>query len=221
MLRYALAVFDFDGTLVDSEACIRASLAAAFERHGLTAGAMRKEWIGLPLHTIIRSACDDVDERRIESIIEAYRAHYAEIDPRVTFAFPGMVETLHELARTGVRLAVATNKHSRPARGTLERLGIAGLFDPIIGAEQVTNPKPHPDLLLRVLADTGVSPACALMIGDADVDLHMAAAAGVASCAVTWGNHSLAQLRAAGPAHIAQTPCELRALLSAAFLPGT
>jgi phosphoglycolate phosphatase len=211
-VTYQLAVFDFDGTLVDSEACIRQSIAQALVDHGVPAGDIRKEWIGLPLQTIIRSACAEIDDSRIEPVIAAYRAHYAELDRDLTFAFPGMIEALHALRDMGVRLAIATNKHSRPARATLDRLGVADLFETIAGAESVANPKPHPDLILRVLAETGVPTGATVMIGDATVDLQMAAHAGVAACAVAWGNHRLEDLLACRPRHMAHTPADLLAL---------
>lgn len=208
--RYSLAAFDFDGTLVDSEACIRESLGRAIAEHGFgSSTAVLKEWIGLPLHTIIRSACGDVAAARIDEIIAAYRRHYAALDPGLTFAFPGVTETLARLSQAGVRLAIATNKHSTPARATLDRLGITSLFEAIVGAESVARPKPHPDILLRVLELTGVDAADALMVGDAPVDLQMAGAAGVASCAITWGNHDTEQLRGDNPTYLIDSPDDL------------
>lgn len=212
MVPYTLAVFDFDGTLVDSEACIRGSIARALVDHGIPASDIRKEWIGLPLQTIIRSACDSIDDTRMESVIAAYRAHYADLDRTLTFAFPGMLDVLHQLAASGTRLAIATNKHSRPARATLDRLGVTSLFEAVVGAEAVANPKPHPDLILRVLAETSVSAEATVMIGDATVDLQMAEAAGIAACAVAWGNHRLSDLLACRPRHVARRPADLFAL---------
>ena len=213
-MRYSLAVFDFDGTLVDSEACIRQSLDCALDEHGLPSLPIRKDWIGQPLDLIIRSACASIDEAGVASVISAYRTHYAALDGGLTFPFAGVVETLHELAAAGVALAIGTNKHSTPARATLERLGIAPLFPVIVGAESVAHPKPHPDILLRVLELTGARAAEALMIGDAGVDLQMAAGAGVASCAVTWGNHSREQLAAHQPTYVIDSPAALPRLIA-------
>jgi phosphoglycolate phosphatase len=211
-VTYQLAVFDFDGTLVDSEACIRQSMARALVDEGVPAGDIRKAWIGLPLQTIIRSACGEIDDSRIEPVIAAYRRHYEELDRDLTFAFPGIVQALNALKAAGVGLAIATNKHSRPARATLERLGILDLFQSIAGAEAVAHPKPHPDLILRVLAETGMAAEATVMIGDATVDLQMAAHANVAACAVAWGNHPLTDLLACRPRHVAHTPADLLAL---------
>ena len=208
-MRYSLAVFDFDGTLVASEACIRQSLDLALEQHGLPSLPIRKEWIGQPLDLIIRSACASIDQAGVSSVIGAYRTHYAALDGGLTFPFDGILDALTLLAARGVTLAIGTNKHSTPARATLERLGIARLFPVIVGAESVAHPKPDPDILLRVLELTGARAADTLMIGDAGVDLQMAAGAGVASCAVTWGNHSREQLVTHQPTYVIDSPAAL------------
>jgi phosphoglycolate phosphatase len=215
MTRYSLAVFDFDGTLVDSEACIRQSIEQALADHGMpTSLSVLKEWIGLPLATIIRSACGDADAARVASIISAYRVHYAALDPAMTFPFPGIPELLQQLTAAGVRLALATNKHTTPARATLDRLDHAHYFAAIVGADQVAKPKPEPDILLRVLEITGIPAHETLMIGDATVDLQMAAAAGVASCAVTWGNQDREPLEAAQPTYVVSSPAALARVIT-------
>jgi 2-phosphoglycolate phosphatase len=201
-------VFDFDGTLVDSESCIRQSLTQALADQGVASAPIAREWIGLPLQTIIRSACGEL-EVSMDAVVAGYRKHYAVLDPGLTFAFPGIVTTLQALDSSGVRLAVATNKHSTPARATLDRLDISRLFTTLVGAENVDRPKPHPDIMLRVLELNGVPAAEALMVGDAAVDLQMAAAAGVDSCAVTWGNSSRDQLEAHAPTYVIESPAQL------------
>jgi HAD superfamily hydrolase (TIGR01509 family) len=123
------------------------------------------------------------------------------------------METVEALHAGGVKLAIATNKLTSRARAPLERLGIAGRFAAIVGSDQVTHPKPHPDIIDRVLTLTGEAAALALMVGDTEWDVEMAARAGVASCAVTWGNHDEARLRGARPTHLAGSFRELRTLV--------
>ena len=211
--RYGLMVFDFDGTLVDSEACIRRSLTRALEERGVRT-AIRKDWIGLPLETIVRSACGEVDAAVVDEVVARYREHYATLDPELTTPFPGIIDAVQALVGAGVRLAIATNKHSSPARATLDRFGLTSLFDPIAGGESVERAKPHPDLMHRVLDVTGAAPSETLMIGDAIVDLQMAAAAGVDSCAVTWGNHTRDALMSCRPTHIADRTSDLLQIAS-------
>lgn len=202
-MRYQLVAFDFDGTLVDSARCISESLARALVECGCAYDVSDvRSQIGLPLHDIIRHASRDIADARIDPVIAAYRRHYAALEEELIVLFPGARETVEELHRLGVRLAIATNKLSRRAEVTLDRLGIAGFFTAIVGSELVANPKPHPDILLRVLADTSHEPDEALMVGDTIWDLEMAARAGVAACAVTWGNQDAERLREARPAHL-------------------
>ena len=79
----------------------------------------------------------------------------------------------------------------------------------LISADSVARPKPHADILLRVLELTGISASRALMVGDAAVDLQMAANAGVDSCAVTWGNSSRTQPASYAPTYIIESPAQL------------
>ena len=202
-MRYQLVAFDFDGTLVDSARCISESIERALADCGCACDVSDvRSQIGLPLHDIIRHASRDIADAQIDPVIAAYRRHYAELEEELNVLFPGARETVEELHALGIRLAIATNKLSRRAEVTLDRLGIGGIFTTVVGSEQVTNPKPHPDILLRVLAQTGHAPNAAVMVGDTIWDLEMAERAGVDACAVTWGNQDVDRLRAARPAHL-------------------
>ena len=100
-LRYRLVVFDFDGTLVDSETCIRQSLSYAIERNGRRAATvLPKEWIGLPLSLIIQRLCGETDEAMLARIVADYRSRYAALDADVTHPFPGMLDTLGDRKST-------------------------------------------------------------------------------------------------------------------------
>jgi HAD superfamily hydrolase (TIGR01509 family) len=203
VVRYPVVAFDFDGTLVDSAGCISASLERALVECGCACDLSDvRSQIGLPLHSIIRHISAGIPDAHIEPVIAAYRRYYTNLESELIVLFPGARETVEELHRRGVQLAIATNKLSRRAEVTLERLGIAGFFTAVIGSEQVEQPKPHPDIMLRVLMLTGHRPTSALMVGDTVWDLEMAARAGAAACAVTWGNQDVARLEAANPTHV-------------------
>jgi phosphoglycolate phosphatase len=215
--RYSVVAFDFDGTLVDSAGCISASLERALVECGCACDVSDvRSQIGLPLHSIIRHISNGIRDAQIDPVIAAYRRHYADLESELIVLFPGARETVEELHRRGIRLAIATNKLSRRAEVTLERLGIAGFFTAIVGSEQVAQPKPHPDIMLRVLTRTGHQPASALMVGDTIWDLEMASRAGAAACAVTWGNQDIARLRAANPTYVIDRFSDLLDLLQTA-----
>lgn len=209
-MKYSLVILDFDGTLVDSAHCITASLERALVECGCACDVSGiGDLIGLPLDTIVRESSPGIAEACIEDVIREYRRHYAALEDESIRLFPGTRETMHALRAAGVKVAVATNKFTYRAELTLQRLDLAAPFQAIVGADQVTHPKPHPEMLERVLALTEESPGTALMVGDTVWDLEMATAAGVAGCAVTWGNQSAARLSEARPVHIIETFPEL------------
>jgi phosphoglycolate phosphatase len=213
-MRYSLILFDVDGTLIDSERCIIASLEHALrDCGGMCDPSCVKDQIGLPLEAIIRHVSRGIADESIPRVIDAYRQHYPRFDDELTRLFPGTHAVIDALHRDGMTLAVATNKLTQRARTTLDRFGLAARFDPIVGSDQVARPKPHPDIVHRVLQLTGRRADEALMVGDTSWDVEMAHAAGIASCAVTWGNHAHARLQHARPSHVARSFAELRDLL--------
>lgn len=212
--KYRLVIFDFDGTLVDSARCITTALERALASCGCPCDVTRvREQIGLPLASIIRDASDGIDSDTVDRVIAAYRHEYAALEEELIVLFPGAVETIEAFRRDRVTLAVATNKFTERARTTLERLAIAHRFEAIVGADQVTNPKPDPEILWRVYEATGWWPEASLVVGDTEWDIEMATRAGAASCAVTWGNHDAARLARARPSHVTSSFTELRKLV--------
>jgi phosphoglycolate phosphatase len=205
-MSYDLVIFDFDGTLVDSAACVTASLELALSSCGCRGDVSQvRERIGLPLEALIRQASAGIDERTLRLVRAAYAQHYAELEGEMVAPFPGAVDTIGALRRAGVKLAIATNKLTGRAQLTLDRLALASQFEAIVGADAVVNPKPHPDIVVHVLAATAMHATSALVVGDTIWDVEMANAAGVASCAVTWGNHDAARLTRARPSHSADS----------------
>ena len=213
-MRYRLVIFDFDGTLIDSAACIIASIERALAGVGRRCESSRvREQIGLPLPAIIRAASPGIEDEAVADVIAGYRRAYAELEHELIAPFPDTVETVEALHARGVTLAVATNKLTIRAQAPLARLGIADRFAAIVGFDQVTHPKPHPEIVLRVLTATRCPASAAVMVGDTEWDIEMAARAGIASCAVTWGNHEAARLSRAQPTHTVRTFAELRNLV--------
>jgi phosphoglycolate phosphatase len=212
--KYSLVIFDFDGTLVDSARCITTSLERALSVCGCACDVTRvREQIGLPLESIIRQASAGIPDEAIGAVIAAYRQAYAALEEKLIAPFPGALDAIDAFHRDDVKLAIATNKLTERARITLERLGIDRRFAAIVGADRVAHPKPHPEIVLHVLAATGCPAETALMVGDTEWDIEMAQRAGVAACAVTWGSHDAARLARAQPLHVAGSFAELRKIL--------
>lgn len=213
-----LAVFDCDGTLVDSQANIIRAMAATFTHAGLTAPADHavRRVVGLSLEQAMAALLPQgepglhrqlaADYKRIFQQMRADRA----LDPEPLF--PGIGTLLHGLQADGWALAVATGKSDRGLALTLHHHGIGHHFISLQTADRHPS-KPHPAMLLACLADAGVEAENAFIIGDTVFDIGMGTAAGVAAIGVEWGYHDGAELLAAGATAIAGTASQLKALL--------
>ena len=202
MRRARLAVFDCDGTLVDSQASIVAAMHAAWDALGFerpSAEAVRRI-VGLPLIDAIArlmpEAEDDVHARLREGYGEAWRTMRAAgtLDDSL---FPGALEALAALEDAGWLLGIATGQSRRGLIPTLEKHGLGHRFVTLQTAD--TGPgKPHPDMLERAMGEAGAAPATTVMIGDTTFDILMARAAGTHAVGVAWGYHDAAELGTAG-----------------------
>jgi len=217
-MRYKLAIFDFDGTLAKSDACIARSLAAALQELQLQGevGELRP-YIGLPLELIVRRlAGAHLDDDTVRAAVLSFRRHYALFEPELLSFYPEVHDTLTALRMSDVELTIATSKPTAAVTTTLERLGVAGLFTHVVGEDQVNKGKPDPEMLHRILGLCERAAADAIMIGDTTFDIEMAEAAGLASCAVTYGNHSASQLAEARPTYLVHSPSAIAEILGGA-----
>lgn len=200
-----LAIFDVDGTLVDSQAHIHASMTAAFEGEGL-APPDRPEVlsiVGLSLPQAIGRLAADQPEERIARLVDGYKTAYTQVRAADGAAssplYPGIGAVLDALfARDDLLVAVATGKSRRGLDHVLAMHGLTGRFV----SEQVADhhpSKPHPAMLEAALSETGVDARDAVMIGDTSFDMEMGHAAGCRTLAVSWGYHPTPVLRNCRP----------------------
>lgn len=189
-MHYKLLVFDWDGTLMDSESHIVASMQAAMGDLGLEqlpSGAIRNI-IGLGMREAVNALYPEQrDEDFIQAFAEAYRGYYL-VPHAAQSLFPGAREVLHNLLEQGYLLAVATGKSRRGLNQALEEYGMAQLFHGSRCADE-TQSKPHPQMLLEIIEELHISPGQTIMIGDTEYDMEMAQKAGSASIAATYGVH--------------------------------
>jgi phosphoglycolate phosphatase len=200
MKKFDLIVFDWDGTLMDSEARIRACMQAAAADLALPVPATEaiREIIGLGLYEAVVSLYPDIDESSANRVVERYRHHYLVENATPSPLFHGSAETIRALESMGFLLAVATGKGRRGLDSVLESTGLGPCFHTTRSADDAFS-KPHPDMLLQILDQLGVDADRALMVGDTAFDLQMAANARVASLAVTYGVHSRERLQRCNP----------------------
>ena len=205
-----LVIFDCDGTLVDSQHAIVGAMTAGFMAEGLDppSAALVRRIVGLPLVEAVAALAPHLPAVRHERIAEAYKdAHLAARGAGASLEplFEGIAQALDALDAAGHLLGVATGKGSRGLRHTLDLHGLAGRFVTLQTSDLCPG-KPRPDMVLRALAETGVAPADAVVVGDTSFDMLMAANAGVAAIGVTWGYHPPNELTATGARCLVDAP---------------
>jgi phosphoglycolate phosphatase len=208
-----LAIFDCDGTLVDSGGNILAALSATFAGHGLTVPPARecRRVIGLSLVEAIATLIPDSPAELHVDLAEAYKGHFFAMRAagRVEEPlFEGITDLLHALEEQDWLLAVATGKSDRGLRHCLDAHGIHARFVSLQTADRHPS-KPHPAMALAAMAEAGTDPENSIVIGDTSFDMGMAAAAGVFGIGAAWGYHEPEELLAAGAAAVAEEPADV------------
>jgi phosphoglycolate phosphatase len=213
---FRLLVFDWDGTLMDSEARIVSSVSAAIADLGLPTRSTQAigDIIGLGLPEAMQALFPDLPAGDRGMLIDRYRHHFLEADPTPMPLFPGVRETLLTLSREGYLLAVATGKSRRGLDRALKESGLSSLFGASRCADE-TRSKPHPQMLVELMDALGAPGPQTLMIGDSEYDLQMAIAAGVASAGVGYGVKGCERLLDYEPLACFDTLLELPAWLRA------
>lgn len=186
-------VFDLDGTLVDSFEAIHASLVAAMKALGLPPWDLETtvRHVGRGVDFLLEAAVGPAWKERA---LDLFRTDYAATCLTRTRLLPTVSQTLPRLARSGYAQAVATNKPIEFTRRILDHLGIASYFRCVLGPEQVSRPKPAPDMLQAILACLDVQPSECLYVGDMPLDVETAAQAGVSCFLVATGAFGWAEL---------------------------
>lgn len=217
MNGYRLLVFDWDGTLMDSQARIVACIQAAARDAGAAVPSpdAAREIIGLGLREAMDRLFPDIGEPVLGDIVARYRHHFLGADPTPSVLFPGVVETLEGLSEAGYLLGVATGKSRRGLDLVLEETGLRRLFAATRCADETLS-KPHPQMLEEVMEVLGAEPAETLMIGDTEFDMQMARNARVPAVAVAYGVHEPERLIAEGALACLDRIDELPSWLAAA-----
>lgn len=202
-------LFDLDGTLIDSIDLIVDSYLHVFQTHQLPALSRAEliEGIGTPLWTVFGGFTDD--RAVIDSWIATYREYNLGHHDQRVVAFPGVTEMLRTIHGTGRPLGLVTSKNHSGAERGLRLIGVHDLFTVIVGADDVTHPKPHPEPVQRALGLLGAEPANAWYIGDSHHDIACGNAAGTRTIGVTWGPVARERLVASEPTHLVDTPDQL------------
>ena len=205
-------LFDLDGTLIDSIRLIIDSYHHTLAAHGLPPRT-DEEWlrgIGTPLRV---QFAQWRDHPGLEAMIATYRDYnLANHDSCVT-PYPGVVEAVRAVRAAGLRTGLVTSKTRPGAERGLRLCELEPLMEVIVGADDVENPKPHPEPVELALRLLGADPGTAVYVGDSVHDMESGRAAGVRTAAVLWGPFGRADLERTDPDYWLERPADLLRLL--------
>ncbi|WNG40723.1 HAD family hydrolase [Archangium violaceum] len=205
------ALFDLDGTLLDSLHDIGAAMNHALASQGLPVHplAAYRHFVGEGVQVLVSRAVP-ADRAELQApVLAAYRAFYAEHMQDHTRPFPGIPALLARLADEGVKLAVLSNKPDASTRRLVADLLPDVRFGAVYGERSGVPRKPDPTAALSIAAELGVGPGDCAFIGDTGVDMETARAAGMYGVGVTWGFRGEEELQTHGARVLARTADEL------------
>lgn len=208
-----LAIFDLDGTLVDSIADLACSTNYALKTWGFPEHRTEeyRYFVGNGISVLFERALppEARTPQDIGHIRTSFLEHYDRHNTDRTLPYEGIPELLRLLAAEGCRLAVASNKYQSATTAIVEKLFPGVPFFPVFGQREGIPRKPDPQIVREILEKTGATQEETLYIGDSAVDMQTAAQAGVDACGVTWGFRPRAELETYKPRYIVDKPAEI------------
>ena len=213
MSRLQTVLFDLDGTLIDSIRLILDSYHHTLTHHKLPSRS-DEEWlrgVGTPLH--VQFSQWQESPEMLEAMIATYREYNLKHHDRMVTIYPGVVEAIREIKAAGIQTGLVTSKNRQGALRGLTLVGLEALMDVMVCADEVTNPKPHPEPVEKAIALLGANPATTVYVGDSIHDMHSGRAAGAKTAAALWGPFGRSHLESAKPDYWLETPSDLVRLL--------
>jgi phosphoglycolate phosphatase len=212
-----LALFDCDGTLVDSQANIIMCMEDAFARAGLPPPDRHatRRVVGLSLLPAVQQLIPEMKLAVQQQVAEDYKTAFHRLRGQGLVAEPlydGIRDALDHLLEQGWVLGVATGKSDRGLALCLEHHGIGHLFSTLQTADRHPS-KPHPSMVNLAMTEAGAAPETTVMIGDTSFDMAMGVAAGARALGVDWGYHDAEELTSSGAFHVAIHTEDLKEVL--------
>lgn len=187
MRRFAAALFDVDGTLLDSADFVLGAVEYTLRQHHLTPPPRSElaRYMGPALAETYRRLAPHLDAAQLCAMHRAWQQQRVAQQP--VRAFPHAAEVLTQLRAAGVRCAAVTARSRVSSLGTIESAGLGGLLELVTSLEDAPRAKPHPDALLLTLSRLGVAACDAVMVGDTAADIAAGRAAGMVTVGVLYG----------------------------------
>ena len=213
MAAIQTVLFDLDGTLIDSIRLILDSYHHTLAAHGVPPRT-DEDWlrgVGTPLSVQFAEWRDDLG--KLEAMVATYRAYNLAHHDRMVTVYPGVVAAIEAIRAAGRRTGLVTSKNRQGALRGLTLVRLEAMMDVLVCADEVTNPKPHPEPVEKAVALLGADPATTVYVGDSIHDMVSGRAAGVRTAAALWGPFGREPLELATPDYWLETPADLLTLL--------
>jgi pyrophosphatase PpaX len=202
-------LFDLDGTLIDSVRLILDSYHHTLAAHGLPPRT-DEEWlrgVGTPL--TVQFAEWSGDRATLEAMIATYREYNVANHDRMVTVYPGVVDVVSAIKQRGLRTGLVTSKNRQGAVRGLALVRLESLMDVLVCADEVSNPKPHPEPVEKAVELLQAEPTETVYVGDSIHDMLSGRAAGVQTAAVLWGPFGRDHLEEAKPDYWLEKPTDL------------
>lgn len=210
MLSFKTAIFDLDGTLLNTLADLTDAVNHTLKRHGYplrTQGEIRRFLGNGSKYLITKSLPENTESETVEQIHEEYLAWYGPHSSIKTAPYEGIPELLDALKERGIDLAVVSNKGDEQVKPLTEKhfpqISLA------VGERAGIRRKPHPDSILEIMKELKADPQTTIFVGDSEVDLQTAKNAGILPVAVCWGFRDREELEPYAPVLFLEHPSDL------------
>lgn len=212
-MKYDIAIFDLDGTILDTLEDLKNSTNFALSKHGFQAHNLEeiRKFVGNGMQKLIeRAVPKDCSAEEQKKVLEDFNAHYAVHCKETTKPYDGIIGTIKELKKIGIKCAVVSNK-SDYAVQPLCKYYFNGIFDIAVGIKEGIRTKPNPDAVLAIIRQFGGHKERVVYVGDSEVDVQTAKNAEVDCISVLWGFRDKKTLISIGASNFAKDARELLA----------
>ena len=217
-MKYDIVIFDLDGTLLNTIGDLAASVDYVMRSRNLPehTDAEYRQMVGGGIRRLVERALPEelaANEEYVDECVAQFRRYYVDNIDRHTVPYEGMCELLADLERSGVKLAVASNKFQHGTDRLVSKFFSDIDFVAVEGNREGAPLKPDPQIVTGILSRVGIAPERAVMIGDSGIDIRTAQAAGIDSIGVAWGFRFAEELYEAGAQRVVSQVEELREYL--------
>lgn len=218
MSEYKCAIFDLDGTLINTITDLGNACNYVIKKHGFNANWTEndyKKFVGNGMRKLVeRSFKHTLNEKELSVYLKEFMDYYSKTCLNKTRPYEGVAEQLTLLKDMGIKLAVVTNKNEKSAYEIVETLFGKGTFDVILGQREGLPVKPNPEGVMIALKEMGSTTEEAIYFGDSNVDMQTAKNANIKAAAVTWGYRTVDELLKFSPAFIINNPNEIEKIFT-------